>query len=156
MVCPFWSVVAVRRPAAVGPLRVLLAVDSLVNQKLAVAVLEKRGHRVVVANNGREALAALESQGFDLVLMDVQMPEMDGFEATATIRAEERQTGRHVPIIAMTAHATKKDRQACLDAGMDDYIPKPIKLGELHACLARWLADAADAADAGSALRPAQ
>jgi CheY-like chemotaxis protein len=120
-------------PAAsrVGPLRILLAEDSLVNQKLAVAVLEKRGHQVVVANNGREAVAMLERHDFDLVLMDVQMPEMDGFEATDAIRAKERRTGRHMPIIAMTAHALKGDRERCLEAGMDDYVAKPIHAKQL-------------------------
>ncbi|NLX99992.1 MAG: response regulator [Rhodopirellula sp.] len=118
-----------------GPLRILLAEDSLVNQKLAVAVLAKQGHKVVVANNGREALAALESQEFDLVLMDVQMPEMDGFEATRAIRARERQTGRSVPIIAMTAHALKGDRERCLEMGMDDYVSKPVHAEQLFRTL---------------------
>ncbi len=114
-----------------GLLKVLLAEDSLVNRKLAVAVLEKYGHTVVVTNNGRAALEALESQEFDLVLMDVQMPEMDGFEATRDIRTKERQTGRHIPIIAMTAHALKGDRERCLAAGMDGYIAKPIHIERL-------------------------
>ncbi len=114
-------------PSRLPPLRILLAEDSLVSQKLAVGLLERRGHTVVVANHGREALAALESQVFDLVLMDVQMPEMDGLEATGTIRAKEKQTGRRVPIIAMTAHAMKGDRQRCLQAGMDEYLAKPIR-----------------------------
>ena len=114
-----------------GHLRVLLAEDNPVNQMLAVLLLEKQGHTVVVASNGREALAALEQQPFDLVLMDVQMPEMDGFEATAHIRAKERETGRHVPIIALTAHAMKGDQQRCLQAGMDAYISKPIEVRAL-------------------------
>jgi two-component system sensor histidine kinase/response regulator len=113
------------------PMRILLAEDSLVNQKLAVALLEKYGHSVCVANNGREALAALESQGFDLVLMDVQMPEMDGYEATALIREREKRTGEHVLIVAMTAHAMQGDRQRCLDAGMDEYVSKPIRVAQL-------------------------
>ena len=96
-----------RQETPLGPLRVLLAEDSLVNQKLVVEVLERRHHTVVVANNGREAIAVLKAQPFDLVLMDVQMPEMDGFEATAAIRAQEKQTGVHLPVIAMTAHALK-------------------------------------------------
>jgi CheY-like chemotaxis protein len=112
-------------------LRILLAEDSLVNQKLAAGLLEKLGHTVVVANHGREAIAAWESDDFDLVLMDVQMPEMDGFEATAAIRAKESRTGSHVPIIAMTAHALKGDRERCLKAGMDDYVAKPIRAQQL-------------------------
>jgi CheY-like chemotaxis protein len=105
---------------------ILLVEDSLVNQKLAATVLRKQGHNVSVASNGREALGALESQAFDLILMDVQMPEMDGLEATRAIREKERTTGGHIPIIALTAHALDRDRERCLDAGMDDYIAKPI------------------------------
>ena len=119
------------RPRRVGPLRILVAEDSPVNQKLATALLETQGHRVTVANNGKEALAALESERFDLVLMDVQMPEMDGLEATAAIRDQEKRTGVHIPIIAMTAHALKGDRERCLEAGMDEYIAKPIHAQEL-------------------------
>jgi two-component system, sensor histidine kinase and response regulator len=118
-------------------LRVLLAEDNAVNQRLAVRLLEKQGHAVVVANNGREALAVLERQSFDLVLMDVQMPEMDGFEATAAIRAREAGGERRLPIIAMTAHAMKGDRERCLAAGMDGYVAKPIQPHELHAALER-------------------
>jgi two-component system sensor histidine kinase/response regulator len=118
---------AAAAPPRLPPLRILLAEDSLVSQKLAVGLLERQGHTVVVANHGREALAALESQQFDLVLMDVQMPEMDGLEATRAIRTQERQTGKHVPIIAMTAHAMMGDRQRCLQAGMDEYLAKPIR-----------------------------
>jgi len=105
---------------------ILLAEDNLVNQRVARAILEKGGHTVVVTNNGRRALALLEEETFDLVLMDVQMPEMDGFEATAAIREKEKTSGVHVPIIAMTAHAITGDRERCLSAGMDDYISKPI------------------------------
>jgi PAS domain S-box-containing protein len=111
--------------------RVLLAEDSPVNQRLAMGVLQKHGYTVVVANHGREAVAAVETQDFDLVLMDVQMPEMDGLEATAAIRAKEEATGAHVPIIAMTAHAMKGDRERCLEAGMDGYVAKPIRSKEL-------------------------
>ncbi|MGO9274727.1 MAG: response regulator, partial [Terriglobia bacterium] len=112
-------------------LRILLAEDNAVNQKLASRLLEKRGHTVAVASNGREALKVLEKQRFDLVLMDVSMPEMDGMEATRAIRAAEKTTGAHLPIIAMTAHAMKGDRERCLDAGMDGYVSKPVQAQEL-------------------------
>jgi signal transduction histidine kinase/CheY-like chemotaxis protein len=111
--------------------RVLLAEDNIVNQRLAMRILEKAGYRVTVVNNGREALAELESRAFDLVLMDVQMPEMDGFEATAAIRTWEKVTGGHIPIIAMTAHALKGDEERCLQSGMDAYIAKPIRSADL-------------------------
>jgi two-component system sensor histidine kinase/response regulator len=122
-----------RRPIAAGPrpLHVLLTEDNAVNQKLAVRLLEKRGHSVVLAGNGREAIETLARESFDVVLMDVQMPEMDGFEATRRIRESERATGRHVPIIAMTAHAMKGDRERCLAEGMDGYISKPLRPSEL-------------------------
>ena len=94
---------------------------------LVLCLLEKRGHRVVPARNGKDALAALESQQFDLVLMDVQMPEMDGFDATKLIRSGEQKSGRHIPIIAMTAHAMKGDQERCLEAGMDAYVTKPVQ-----------------------------
>jgi signal transduction histidine kinase/DNA-binding response OmpR family regulator len=116
------------RPAA----RVLLAEDNAVNQMVAEALLERRGFEVVVAGNGREAVAAYERVVFDLVLMDIQMPEMDGFEALAAIRAIERRTGRHTPVIALTAHAMKEDRDRCLAAGMDDYLSKPIEAARLY------------------------
>jgi signal transduction histidine kinase/CheY-like chemotaxis protein len=121
-------------------LRILVAEDSLVNQKLAVALLEGEGHTVAVAGNGKAAVAAAAAREFDLVLMDVQMPEMDGLEATALIRASERQTGVHVPIIAMTAHALKGDRERCLEAGMDNYVAKPIRPDELFETIAAVLA----------------
>jgi PAS domain S-box-containing protein len=121
-------------------LRLLLAEDNAVNQKLAVRLLEKRGHTVVVVGNGKEALAALEGGPFDAVLMDVMMPEMDGFEATATIRARERVSGDHVPIVAMTAHAMKGDRERCLEVGMDGYISKPLQPGELFETVERVVA----------------
>ena len=121
---------------AMRPLRILVAEDNLVNQTVAVRILEKGGHTVVVANNGKEALAALGSRGhFNLILMDVQMPLLDGLETTRMIRDQERETGRHIPIIAMTAHAMKGDREQCLAAGMDDYLAKPINTAELYALL---------------------
>ena len=114
-------------------LRVLLAEDNDLNQKLIMRLLEKRGHETVVANNGREALVALEtpSEPFDLLLMDIQMPDMGGFEATAHIRESEEKSGRHIPIVALTAHATKDDRDRCIAAGMDAYISKPVTANEL-------------------------
>ncbi len=119
--------------------RILLAEDNEVNQTLVVRLLEKLGHTIVVARNGREALTALEQGPFDLVLMDVQMPEMDGFEATAHIRGAEEGSGRHIPIVAMTAHAMKGDRERCLQAGMDGYIAKPIQPPELFQAIDRVL-----------------
>jgi len=98
---------------------------------VALYILQKAGHSTVAVGNGQEALDALRQDPFDLVLMDVQMPVMDGFEATLAIRAEEAGTGRHLPIIAMTAHAMKGDREECLAAGMDGYIAKPIRLADL-------------------------
>jgi signal transduction histidine kinase/CheY-like chemotaxis protein len=112
-------------------LRVLLTEDNLVNQRVAVRTLEKAGYTITTANNGREALQLLEKQEFDLVLMDVQMPEMDGLEATTAIRLKERVTGDHLPVIAMTAHAMKGDEGRCLAAGMDGYISKPIRARDL-------------------------
>jgi two-component system, sensor histidine kinase and response regulator len=119
--------------------RVLLVEDNSVNQVLAMRLLEKRGYLVTVAGNGREGVAALESEDFDVVLMDVQMPEMDGFEATAVIRERERQVGRHTPIVAMTAHALKGDEERCLSAGMDAYISKPIRTIELFTTIEKAL-----------------
>jgi CheY-like chemotaxis protein len=126
-----------------GPLTILLAEDSLVNQKLALGLLERHGHRVVVANNGKEAVAAYAAQPFDLVLMDVQMPEMDGLEATQAIRHIEKQTGRRTPIAAMTAHAMQGDRQRCLDSGMDDYIAKPVRARTLFETISRLVGEPA-------------
>jgi len=120
-------------PLPAGPrLKILVAEDNVINQKVAVGILEKLGHRVVLADNGLNAVSLWESESFDLVLMDVQMPEMSGFEATAVIRKREKKTGEHIPIIAMTAHAMKGDRERCLEAGMDDYIPKPIQARQLQ------------------------
>jgi PAS domain S-box-containing protein len=125
-------------------LRLLLAEDNAVNQKLAVRLLEKRGHQVRVVGNGKEALKAIFGEGssslpaeFDAVLMDVMMPEMDGFETTAVIRNKEKGTDRHLPIIAMTAHAMKGDRERCLEVGMDGYVSKPLQFAELFDAVER-------------------
>ncbi len=122
-------------------LQVLVAEDSVVNQTLAVRLLERRGHTATVASTGAQALAALEAQRFDVVLMDVQMPEMDGLEAAAHIRAQEQTTGGHIPIIAMTAHVMQGDRERCLEAGMDDYMAKPIQAEALFETIKRLLPD---------------
>ncbi len=119
------------------PLRVLLVEDNLVNQKMTVTMLQKRSHAVSVANDGEECLAALERGSFDLILMDVHMPKMGGFEATQAIRAGEETRGGHVPIVALTALAMTGDREACLKAGMDGYISKPINAAELFGTLER-------------------
>jgi signal transduction histidine kinase/CheY-like chemotaxis protein len=118
-------------------LHVLLAEDNIVNQRLAVRLLEKWGHTVMVVSTGKDVLAALTQQSFDLVLMDVQMPEMDGLEATAAIRAQERLTGTHLPIIAMTANAMQGDAEQCLAAGMDAYLAKPMRSDDLYAAINR-------------------
>jgi CheY-like chemotaxis protein len=122
--------------AARRSLRVLLAEDNAVNRQLVKALLGKRGHSVVTVGNGRDAIAALADGAIDLVLMDVQMPEMDGLEATAVIRTLEKVTGAHVPIIALTAHAMKGDREACLAAGTDGYLSKPVNANDLFALIA--------------------
>jgi two-component system sensor histidine kinase/response regulator len=118
-------------------LRILLAEDNVVNQKLAMRLLQRHGHAVTVVDNGRAALNAVERELFDVVLMDVQMPEMDGFEATGAIRQSENGTGRHLPVVAMTAHAMSGDRERCLDAGMDGYVSKPVRPQELLAEISR-------------------
>jgi PAS domain S-box-containing protein len=128
---------ALREPATavpvvnVRPLNILLAEDNLANQKLAVGVLSRQGHRITVAESGREAVQAWETGAFDVILMDVQMPEMDGLEATRAIRQLEQRSGAHLPIIAMTAHAMSGDRERCLEAGMDDYLSKPIRARQI-------------------------
>jgi len=119
----------------VRPLTIVLAEDSLVGQKLVVGILKKFGHAMYVANNGKEVLGLMESHQPDLILMDVQMPELDGLETTAVIRSKEARLGSHVPIIAMTAHAIKGDRERCLEAGMDAYVSKPIHARRLFAAI---------------------
>jgi CheY-like chemotaxis protein len=138
------SVATVRPDAPKAPRlqgRVLLVEDNPVNQELALHMLELLGCRAVVANHGREALETLGRSAFDLVLMDCQMPEMDGFEATAEIRRREAATanGRRIAIIALTAGAIEGDREKCLAAGMDDYVTKPFSLEQLEKALRRWL-----------------
>ncbi len=117
-------------------LRILVAEDNLVNQFLASRILQKAGHQVVIADNGQEAFDHVWSGNFDLVLMDIQMPVMDGLEATARIRKQEIGMNRRIPIVAMTAHALKEDREKCLGAGMDGYVAKPILTSELFSAIA--------------------
>jgi CheY-like chemotaxis protein len=124
-------------PPAAGGLRILLAEDNVINCAVATGMLSKHGHEVVHAANGREAVEALERERFDIVLMDIQMPEMDGFEATACIHELEKSGTAKTPIVAMTAHAMAGDRERCLAAGMDDYISKPLRKEELLAVLDR-------------------
>jgi PAS domain S-box-containing protein len=117
--------------------RVLIAEDNLVNQRVAIYMLEKQGHQVKGVMNGEEALDALEKGNFELILMDIQMPKMDGFKATQLIRRKEQETGLHIPIIAMTAHAMKGDREKCLEVGMDEYLSKPLNAKQLTETIAR-------------------
>jgi CheY-like chemotaxis protein len=118
-------------------LRILLVEDNIVNQQVASSMLVKAGHTVTIVSNGREALTALDREAFDLILMDVQMPIMDGLEATAAIRARERFTGSRLPIIGLTAHAMNGDRERCLNAGMDEYLAKPMHIRELRGAISR-------------------
>ena len=130
------SAVTTERFPKITPRRILLAEDSLVNQKVALGFLNKWGHEVLIANNGQEAIDLWRRERFDAILMDMQMPEMNGYDATAAIRNEERGTGRHIPIVAMTAEAMKGDREHCLAAGMDDYFSKPIDPESLYRVVA--------------------
>jgi CheY-like chemotaxis protein len=123
---------------ALSRVKVLVVEDNIVNQRVAVRMLEKHGCRVDVVANGYEAVDATACIAYDCIFMDCQMPEMDGFEATTLIRQREMQTGQHIPIIAMTANAMLGDREQCLEAGMDDYVSKPVKSAELLAVLQRW------------------
>lgn len=118
-------------------MRLLLVEDNEINQVLAQRLIHKRGHKVVIASNGREALALLEIEYFDLVLMDIQMPEMSGLEVTAQIRRNEQATGQHIPIVATTASAMKEDRERCVQAGMDAYLSKPLERDSLFETIER-------------------
>jgi len=132
------ALVSVRNHGNAVRLRILIAEDNPVNQKLIGTLLEKRRHTVKIVGNGREAVEALSQEPYDLVLMDLQMPEMDGFEATGEIRKREKQLGLHIPIVALTAHAMKGDRERCLEAGMDGYLTKPIRAQELDEILGKY------------------
>jgi len=137
---PAPAAIAAPSPASAAPsrvLRVLLAEDNPINQKLGVRLIQKAGHQVELVSNGQEALNALEQQPFDLVFMDVQMPVMDGLEATTRIREREKQSGGHLPIFALTAHALADDREKCLAAGMDGYLSKPLNVKEINSLLER-------------------
>jgi CheY-like chemotaxis protein len=121
-----------------SPVRVLVVEDHAVNRMLATRLLKKLGCEVQIAENGRIACDRTAHEPYDLVFMDCQMPEMDGFEATRTIRSRELETNRHLPIVALTANAMTEDRERCLDAGMDDYIPKPYTAADFERTLGRW------------------
>jgi CheY-like chemotaxis protein len=120
-------------------LRILVAEDNAINQKVIVRILEKRGHQVLVVEDGKQAVDAAERQTFDLVLMDVQMPHLSGFEATRRIRSHEQSTGRRVPILALTAHVLKGDPERCAEAGMDGHVAKPVQPEELFAAIAKQI-----------------
>ena len=149
------EVVPASKETGKSGLRILVAEDNAINRIVVTGMLEKEGHRVVLATNGREAVEAMERDSFDVVLMDVQMPEVDGYEATKRIRAAEQNTGRHTVIVAVTAHAMAGDREHCVAAGMDDYISKPVEKSELLKAIARatqpWSASAAASSARASA-----
>ncbi len=128
--------------SAVAEYTLLIAEDNKVNQIVVEKMLQKLGYRSICVRNGREAIEMLDKQSVDLILMDCQMPEMDGFEATAAIREREATDERHTPIIALTAHAMKGDRERCIEAGMDDHVAKPVQEDALKAAIERWLNDA--------------
>jgi two-component system, sensor histidine kinase and response regulator len=138
----------IKRDELLAAIRIALgqAEDNLVNQKVATRFLEKQGHTVFAANSGKKAVEAWRGQFFDLILMDVQMPEMDGLAATGAIREQEKSAAKHIPIIAMTAHAMVGDRERCLAAGMDDYVSKPISAKDLFGAIERVMPKAAGVA----------
>src|SRR6266699_2438067 len=119
------------------PLRILVAENNEFNQPLLEQLLVRRGHRVRLANNGREALSLAEEGTFDLLLLDIHMPELDGFQVVQAIRERERSAGGHLPVIALTARSRKEDRERCLAAGMDDYLAKPLRAADLFAAIDR-------------------
>jgi CheY-like chemotaxis protein len=136
---PVVSAPVTRAPAGMGG-DILVVEDNLINQQVALGILQIQGYRVSVANNGREALDAYAQGAFDLILMDCQMPEMDGFEATVQIRRREQSSGgRRVPIVALTANAMAQDREECLNAGMDDHLAKPFSMQTMQEMLDRWM-----------------
>ncbi len=135
-------------------LKILLAEDNHVNQMLARRLLEKRGHTIIVAETGKRALEILEEQAIDLILMDVEMPDMDGLQAAAKIRVREQSTGNHIPIIAMTAHAMAGDRERCIRAGMDRYVPKPLQTKQLFAAIEELLPDSIEPLQSEALRRP--
>jgi CheY-like chemotaxis protein/HPt (histidine-containing phosphotransfer) domain-containing protein len=143
------GVLQLREPKITGT-RILLADDNPVNREVAVCMLEQLGCQVVAVEHGRDAVAKTECARFDLVLMDCQMPEMDGFSASKAIRDGEQRTGRHVPIVALTAHAIDGDRELCLASGMDDYMTKPFTQGELGNMIQQWVQRPGDEATATS------
>jgi CheY-like chemotaxis protein len=144
-------------PVTLTPLRILLAEDNVFNQKVALGMIRRMGHDVVIANNGLEAVELYSKNEFDLVLTDIQMPEMDGFQATGLIQEQQEKSGRKVPIIAMTAHSMAGDREKCLSGGMDDYIAKPIGRKDLEAAIARNVnKPAEEPSSAKHAAQPAQ
>jgi CheY-like chemotaxis protein len=126
-------------PLATQKLRILLAEDNVVNQKVIARMMEKLGWSVAVVDNGQMAVERSGQESFDLILMDVQMPVMDGLSATIAIRSRERQVGGHVPILALTAYAMQGDRERCLIAGMDDYLSKPVRIEDLHSIVERYV-----------------
>ena len=134
-------------PDNIRPMKLLLAEDGRVNQKVAIKLLQDRGHTVTLAEDGQYAVEAFKREPFDAILMDIQMPRMDGYEATGVIRTLEQLTGEHIPIIAMTANAMKGDREDCIDAGMDDYVAKPVRSRELFSVLEKYASSKTAAAE---------